>query len=780
MSISDFKINAFNLACVAVLALGLLACSCRSYAAQVVPAKGGDITAIVIGDAPNAVQTSTAKDVQRIFKAVTGVELEIVSASPKGRALYIGCAPASENMEPKLAKLGTEGIYLSINSKRIICAGKDPRGTFYAVQELLYRIGCRWLWPGQYGECLPAKGPIVLPSRLEQLHTPDFSMRGGHCVQVAALPGGAPVHVDVESYVDWAARNKWNRFKASYSRTWDYGEQRGGEWKETSGHTTTTDLMPAELFAEHPEWFSLVKGVRTAIHPIGTTAFPCISNPVVVEHIVKVVMDYFEANPTAQRYFVGANDEPSYWCECDNCKKLDPVAVDWSKNGGKEDLSMTDRWLYLVNIIAERVEQKYPGKWIGTFAYGSTRSLPVKNFPRRNVMIEYTMWYHCPKHRFLDASCPVNSKGLTDLKRWQAISAANSIYSYLDYYMVEVPQAYWESDADYYRSLHKLGVRYISDELDTSMEAAPITMGYRARLLWDLSTDGTRYMKELCQIAYGDAASEMQRFWQLQQAAVKRSPTPHVQQNDLPKYNPKMIAESYRLLDAAVARKLTPDQLARIERARMSMLFVEFYKAKDIVGNGDLKVLAQIAKLKTSIYKLVHKYAFAINLAAWNPLGPEETDSAVVAIDGQQLVKLPDQWLFRTDPDKLAEQQKWYDIQADTSAYKPILTNDFWDKQWVGQYLGDAWYVLDVNIPASSAKHVWLLFGAIDDSWVGWLNGQPIGQSMGAPGDVWDKPVAVDIAGKYKPDAVNRIAIKVNNLAGPGGIWRSAMITTTE
>ncbi len=764
---------------VLVISLMWITSTVMAQTTSKVPAKGGDIVAIVVGEAPNAVQTASAKDLQRIFKSITGREVAITSAAQKGRCLFIGCAPASEKLDSKLSKLGTEGLYLSISPRRIICAGKDPRGTYYAVQELLYRIGCRWLWPGQYGECLPAKGPINMPN-LELLHTPDFLMRGGHCVQVAAQPGEEPKHIDVESYVEWAARNKWNRFKASYSRTWDYGEQRGGEWKETSGHTTTTDLMPAELFAQHPEWFSLVKGVRTALHPIGTTAFPCISNPAVVDHIVNVVMDYFAANPTAQRYFVGANDEPSYWCECDNCKRLDPVAVDWSKNGGKEDLPMTDRWLYLVNIIAERVEQKYPGKWIGTFAYGSTRSLPVKNFPRNNVMIEYTMWYHCPKHKFLDASCPENSRGLSDLKRWMAISPATSIYSYLDYYMVETPQAYWESDADYYRSLHKLGVRYISDEIDTSMEAAPVTLGYRARLLWDLETDYKSYLKELCPIAYGAAAGDLQRFWELQQEAVYRSPSKHVKQNDLPKYTPKMIKDSYRILNSAEKKKITPDQLARVERARMSMLFAEFYLAKEASGSGDLKVLAQMSQIKAEIYKLVHKYGFAINLAAWQPLGPEESSSATTAISGKQLVKLPDQWLFRTDPQKQGEPQRWFEPSADTKAYKPISVAEFWDKQWVGQYLGDAWYVTDVNIPASNAKHVWLLFGAIDDSWNGWLNGQPIGHSVGAPGDVWDKPVAVDIAGKYKPDAVNRIAIKVNNLAGPGGIWRSAMITTTE
>ncbi len=748
-------------------------------AADGVPAKGGNITAIVVGGNPNAVQTGEAKDLQRIIKAITGRDIQVVSSAAKGRCIYIGCTPSSENIDSKLAKLGEEGMYLSVNGKRIICAGKDPRGTYYAVQELLYQMGCRWLWPGQYGECLPSGKSLDIPGKMEIAHTPDFEMRGGHCIQVTALPGEQPKHVDVEPYVDWAARNKWNRFKASYSKTWGYGDERGGEWRETSGHTTTTDLMPAELFSQHPEWFALVNGKRTATHPIGTTAMPCIGNPLVVQRFTNIVLDYFAANPTAKRYFIGANDEPSYWCECDDCKKLDPVTVDWSKNG-EEELPMTDRWLYLVNKVAEAVDQKYPGKWIGTFAYGSTRSLPVKNYPRKNVMIEWTMFEHCAKHEITDSSCPVNKAGLGELKKWMDIAQTVSLYDYLDFYEMEVPQAYWMSDQDYYRDLYKMGIRHISDEIDTSIEAAPITMGYRARLLWDINTDAKSYMSDLCDIAYGPAAGDMKRFWQLQQDAVYRSETKHIRQNDLARFTPQMISESYKILDSADKKKLTSDQRARIARARLSVLFAEWYVAKEASGNGDLKSLVKMTANKAAIYKLCRQYGFAMNLAAYQPLGPEESSSVINAISGKQLVKLPEKWQFRTDPDKQGLAQRWFDAKTDTSAFKPLAINQLWDKQWVGQYIGDAWYVCDVTIPETTAKHVWLLFGAIDDSWTAWLNGQQIGYSVGAPGDIWDKPQAIDITGKYQPGQDARIAVKVGNVGGAGGIWRSAMITVTD
>lgn len=771
--------NVIRITIAILMLFALLACCAVATAGDLIPAKGGGLSAIVVGASSDAVEQSSAKDLQRIFLAITGKTIGIFSKATSGRCIFIGCAPDGEDINSKLNRLGKEGVYLSVSPTRIVCAGRDPRGTYYAVQELLYRIGCRWLWPGQYGECLPAGGAIALPAKLDLLHTPPFPMRGGHSVQVEVKPGSKPEHIDVDSYVDWAARNKWNRFKASYALTWGYGDQRGGEWEETSGHTTTTDLMPASEFPKHPEYFALVKGKRVALHPIGTTAMPCISNPAVIDRFTEVISAYFDSHPNASRYFIGANDEPSYWCECDGCRALDTVQMDLSKNG-VECGNMTDRWLYLVNTVAGRIEKKYPGKWIGTFAYGSTRSIPTKNLPRKNVMIEFTMWNHCSKHKFFDARCPVNKEGLADLRAWMRAASAVSIYSYLDHAAWEIPEPYWESDQDYYRSLHKLGVRFISDEIDTTAAASPVLLGYRARLLWDLKTDAKHYLRDICKIAYGNAAPEMQKFWALQQSAVFASPTKHPTQNDLARYTPAMVAQSYKLLDAAAVKQLTSDQKARVERSRMAMLFIDFYQAKEASSSGDLKVLAKMLNSKAGIYRMSREYNFPINYYAWNPLGAEDANEASAAINGRQLVKIPEEWLFRLDPTDIGENEKWFLPATDLSAYKPISTTKNWEAQWVGTYDGGAWYVMDITIPATDAKHVWLLFGAIDDSWKAWLDGEPVGVSVGEPNDIWDKPAAIDITGKYKPGAKSHIVVRVNDISGQGGIWRPATITTSD
>jgi hypothetical protein len=148
--------------------------------------------------------------------------------------------------------------------------------------------------------------------------------------------------------------------------------------------------------------------------------------------------------------------------------------------------------------------------------------------------------------------------------------------------------------------------------------------------------------------------------------------------------------------------------------------------------------LARMTNAEAGIYRLRRQYGFAVNLYAWNPLG------------------------------------------ADLGAYKPISVNGIWESQWVGTYDGTGWYVLDVTIPETGSKRVWLLFGAVDDSWKAWLDGEPIGHSVGDPGDIWDKPAAVEITGRYKPGRPVHLVVRVNDIAGGGGIWRGASIMGTE
>lgn len=742
-----------------------------------VPAAGGEITAIVTPESPNPVEIGCALEVRRIFLALTGKNISITTKTSPGRCLYIGTTPEETNYKHRLARLQEDGIILDINKKFIVCTGATPSGVYNAVVELYYRIGCRWIWPGQYGECLPDKGPIPLPKSLKLTYNPPYILRGGTMCQVEVDAPNAVRGVDVGQWTDWAAKNHYNRAKSCYCTTWNYGAERAYGWEEVSGHTTTEFLLPSTEFEAHPEWFALYKGNRVGTHQIGTTAMPCISNKELQARFIKIALDYLETHPRAKRYFVGANDEPSYWCECGNCKALDPPGTDMSKNG-IDSMEMTDRWLYLVNLVAAEVAKKYPGKWVGTFAYGSSRSIPKRVKPLPNVMIEYTLWDRCYKHSFMDRKCPVNACGASMIRKWKKIATAVSIYGYLDHIYPGIPEPYWMSDRGLYNDLSKLGVRYVSDEVDTVPSVSPLLMGYRTRLLWDLSEDPISYLKTFCKTAYGRAAIDMEAFWNLQWDTVMNSPTPHPVVCDLVRYNPDMVAKSYKILDIAASKADTDDIRARIARARMSIDMVRLYMTK-AKKDDETSKWNEFMDIRSTILDTSKKWNLPVDYFAYQSLGsgyimPTE------ALNGRNLVDLPEEWLFRTDPDSKGESEKWYEPSADLSAFKPISVLKTWEPQGYDAYDGLAWYVTDIVIPETREKRVWLLFGAVDDSWTLWIDGQYITKSTADPGIVWDKPAAADITGKYTSGKKTRIAVRVGDILAAGGIWKPVKIMASD
>ncbi len=747
-----------------------------------IPASGGAIEAIVIPDRPDAVQTSCALDLRRILREITGKTVAIQSDAPAGRAVYIGAPPPGRDYASRLATLSEDGIVLDIDTRAIVCLGRTPQGVYNAVAVLLYRMGCLWIWPGKYGECLPPKGAVSLPKKLRLTHNPPFLLRGGHICHLETPAGGTFQHVDVGEWVDWAARNRYNRAKACYSTTWPYGAVRGHGWQEVSGHSTTELLLPASLFAEHPEWFALFRGRRVATHPIGTTAMPCIGNPEVLEHFAQQVLQYFATHPQARRYFVGANDEPSYWCECDACKALDPPGVKWWLNGTREMLPMTDRWMTLVNYVAARVAAVYPDKWIGTFAYGSTRGLPNRVKPLPNVMIEYTLGDRCFRHDLLDAACPVNAQGAAAFRAWGAVSRGLAVYGYLDFLYPGIPLAYWRSDYDLYRSLHRLGVQYVSDEIDTVPAASPLLMGYRMRLLWDLNTDPDRFADRFCRAAYGRAARPMRAFWNTQWEAVKRSPMAHPGINDLTRYTPAIMSRSYRLLDdaARLAEGDSPDVQARIARARMTLDQVRFYLIQARIDGGDTSRWAELMRVRQAILDMSSRWGLHLDSFTSDKLGgsypmPE------AALGGRTLAQLPDQWLFRTDPDDIGERDGWFAPDMPLIDWRPISIRKHWEAQGYPGYDGLGWYAVDVTLPqARPGKRVWLLFGAVDDSWTLWLDGRLLGRSAIPPGEAWDKPFAVEITGLDTGSKSHRLVLRVGDIAGAGGIWRPVTVVESD
>ena len=747
-------------------------------AGQPVPTDGAPLTAVVLPAQPALHHLFLATEAQRLLQEITGKTLAIRTADVKGagRALYLGVTPPGEEFAADLARLTDEGVLVDIGAEGVVCLGKTARALNYSLYEFFRLLGCRWYMPGPRGTVIPRAEKLDLrPVHL--VHNPSFDLRGGCVIQVQAPPPKFDLSgINEEQYIAWATMNHMNRLKAAYPQSWDYGAIRGYSWEEFAGHTYTYLVPPEKYWQQHPEYWPLVKGKRTHLHSSGRPAELCLSNPDVGRMLTTGALDFFASHPEGRRFCVNADDEPSYWCECDNCRALDTVPNDFEHQGNGV-LDLTDRCLTTVNQVAAEVGKQYPGRWVGTFAYGSTREVPRRVRPAPNVMIELTWWDRCFKHAMTDPGCPVNAKGLRRLRDWQRWTKNLTLYGYLQYPHWDVPQTFAHSEASFLRAVHTRGVRCVTDEWDTSFHASALLLSLRARLLWDVNTDVDAFVAEFCRDMYGPAAAPMRAYYARMERAVAESPQEHVSFRGLERFTPTVLAdcgrllrEAYRRAPEGLIRQRVMDQLYGLDMVCLYQL--QALPAKTVENQ------LQLVKLNDRILSEATRYDIALGMDAHNALYIGYTPP-LAALCAPRVLQLPEQWLFRLDPAAEGETLGWFAPGKVDAAWKPISIHKCWEDQGY-EHNGYAWYALDQVLPAVSGGPAWLLFEGVDETLDLWINGEKVGERKGDPGVLWDKPAAVEITGKYRPGVANHIVVRVHDSAYAGGIYKPVWLVGGE
>jgi hypothetical protein len=186
----------------------------------------------------------------------------------------------------------------------------------------------------------------------------------------------------------------------------------------------------------------------------------------------------------------------------------------------------------------------------------------------------------------------------------------------------------------------------------------------------------------------------------------------------------------------------------------------------------------RVSELRKQVMQLVQEYRTPILLGSYYPLDPTY-QPPVDALMGREVMRMPDEWSFQPDPKCEGEAQNW-NLLTKFDSWKPIDVTKHWDDQGHPALIGDGWYALRTVIPSVDAKHVYMLFGAVDETYKLWINGKYLGESTGDPSVIWDKPQACEITGKFEPGKENLIIIRVHNKAYAGGLWKPIRITATR
>ncbi len=496
---------------------------------------------IIVDPAATAPERLAAQELADTLHQITGTMFVVTTNnSAPDRAILVGAGQAARGAfsDVPLDSLQSEELVMRTSGERLLLAGGRPRGTLYAVSRFLQQhCGVRWWTP--WASRIPAR-PTLLLGDLNVREKPAFEYR--------------------ESFWYPAFEASWSWHNLVNGQSSKLAPEQGGRITYKGFVHTFYPLVPPEKhFAEHPEWFSLIKGKRTTEH-----AQLCLTNPKLREFMVDRVKAWLRESPEAGIISVSQND----WhgaCQCPDCQALDDA-----------EGTHAGTMLAFVNYVAEKIEPEFPHVAIDTLAYQYTRRPPKTLRPRPNVIVRLCS-IECNFREPLDH--PSNVAFANDIRGWSKLCQRLYIWDYTtDFGHYVQPHPNWFTLGANLRFFRHHGVRGVFEQgayQSHGSEMSELRAWVLAQLLWNPEQDDRALVREFLEGYYGAAAPAIGRYLDLLHDASKGYSLTCYSGTDAPFLRFKSLSQAERLwAEAEQAVKDAPEFLARVRLGRLPVRYV--------------------------------------------------------------------------------------------------------------------------------------------------------------------------------------------------------------
>ena len=475
-----------------------------------------------------------AKELQRLLRVATGIELPVVKvATPSRHQIVIGAHPLASAAGVTATGLGADGFRMRTIDGNLYLVGEDidrgeffqfnncessHGGSYFAVIEFATRfLGVRWYMPGPLGEEAPHHDQIVVPADLNLMVQPRFAIRSLNITFGGTLASRLEFDHSYMKKLQYAGKIDGDYFDAP-SRVeavrWGRHLRLGETFSLTTSHAwfqwvpaeNPNTWSPKAYGKDHPEYFALRNGQR-AIHYNDDYhgGQLCVSNPEVARIYAENIIAY--AKRTGERAFSLSCNDGGEQCECEHCRAWDVVGND--ANG---EPNHSDRLARFANAVAEQVVAAVPDVTLGLYAY-TTSVMPPRRIKLHPSIVVSDVHNRIPDFFY----SPQPRQGLeSDLRGWRTQTKRVVLTSY---YMEE---GFWSlpfSTLDAQGWLIKLlaeypssaGVRmcytYVGDLPPMGMLGAdPWVIG---QLLWNPDQSVTELTHEFYMGAFGKKAGKL-------------------------------------------------------------------------------------------------------------------------------------------------------------------------------------------------------------------------------------------------------------------------------
>jgi hypothetical protein len=418
-------------------------------------------------------ENHAAAELKLHLEAMAAARIETVTNETAGNSIIVGPGPLASKYFPDvdLRSFGEEEYIVRATNHHLLLAGGRPRGTVYAVNRFLQdQCGVRWWTP--WATNIPHRATLKIPD-LNIRSRPAFEYRGTYW-----FTGFDPL---------WKTRNGGNNesqlIPASLGGCIQY---------KGFCHTFYPLVPPDKYFKEHPEWYSMVNGKRTA-----ERAQLCLTDPKLRDFMVDRVREWLRQCPDCRIISVTQNDWDGH-CECPDCKALDDA-----------EGSHSGTMITFANYIAEKIEPEFPNVAVDTFAYQYTRKPPKTVKPRKNVIVRLCS-IECNFRKPL--SDPSNASFAADIQKWSEIAPRLYVWDYVtDFSHYIHPHPNWFVLGPNVRFFQTNKVKGIFEEGaygGYGEEMAEMRAWVLCQLLWNPQQDDRKLIREFLDGYYGTASAK--------------------------------------------------------------------------------------------------------------------------------------------------------------------------------------------------------------------------------------------------------------------------------
>lgn len=722
--------------------------------------------------------TNAAHDLVYHFKKMSGAEMEIVVVDSAqeivGPAIVLGSLANDLGAAPAAKTPTAESFRIIVKGDRVLIGGESDMASLFGAYELLTRLGCDWVMPGEIGEVIPSRATIEL-SDMDVTQAPAFQMRR---LWYRGYPNRKP---DEASRMDgWLRR------------------QRGGVYSPPAGGTAghMWDSFAArhkDEFAKDPTMFALVRDFRDGQlkrrgPQIETT------HPRVLELIVQDIKSVFEKNgwpkDRAVGFPIGPADGLGYSLSSESqiisAGRIDPIVG---------ELDQTDALILLGNQVLDALGPEYPNVLVGCYSYSVHADYPARYKPNPRIVQIFAPINFSRYHSVLSPNSKTQSYYRGVVEAWGRLSAEqgnplifrgynwNLADNMLPYSKIRI----WGEEIPWYKKQGIVGFNTESTKQWGTL--APSDYIYM-RLCWDASLDWHALLKEYCVKAYGKGAPAMERYWltltDRQHAAGQEAGSYFA----FPvMYDDAFVEEQRKLLKEAARKAQGEAEKTRVGYASHAFeflpMYLDYFRA---AGRQDYKVT------KAALDALVAHWqaGFALNPDIVANECPEYIARFLQSYVDQGLkfstgdyklvYAVPDELPTLFDPLTVGQSLRYHSPELNDAGYVRTRTWSMpWDTQGLtGLRSGAVWYRIRFDAAKDvRGKGVGLFLGGMEDEARVWVNGKFIGTS----GVRFSTPAQFDITDEVKPGESNLIAVQVvrngnANEIGLGGLLRPSFVFT--